>query len=154
LPPAVAEQDNTDVLALTLNAVRATLGNATTQDALALNTLCYVDGELLAYATATLTGAGAYQLSGLVRGAYGTTPGQHLAGTQFARLDNAVFQYTFLPGAIGTTLSVKFVSFNIYGGGAQTLANVPAYSYTLRGAALTSALPAVTGLACAYIAMF
>lgn len=149
IPPTI---DAADILPVDLRESAGALLPATQADALALNTLCYVDGELLAYQTAELTGASQYALGWLVRGAYATTPSAHAAGSAFARLDGAIFKYPYTADRIGSTVYLKFLSFNVYGGGTQSLAEVEAYAYTLRGAALTSPLPAVQGLSTAYIA--
>ena len=64
-------------------------------DAQNLATLSWVNGELLAYQTATLTAAHEYALTTLYRGAYGSSISDHPLGAQFARLDRA----TARPGA-------------------------------------------------------
>ena len=75
-----------------------------------------------------------------MRGVYQSTVSEHKAGTQFARLDDAIFDYAYAATLIGSQIQIKFVSFNIYGGGGQSLADVPAYYYTVTGAAYTSPL--------------
>ncbi len=95
----------------------------------------------MAYETATLTGANAYNLTGLQRGYAGTTPAAHSSGAPFARLDSAVLPYNLPSPWIGVTLYFKFQSFNVFGGGAQSLASCTAYAYTPTGA---SALGPVT----------
>ena len=60
--------------------------SATTADATALNTLCYVDGEYISYETATLTAANKYDLTYLRRGAYNSVIGAHALNAPFARL--------------------------------------------------------------------
>lgn len=106
-------------------------------DAAALATLCYVGGaapEYLAYQGATLTGAGAYTLGGLVHAAYGTAAAAHASGAPFVRIDEALAMSGPLdPSFVGKTLSFKFCSFNLYGGGQQGLADVSAYTYTVTG---------------------
>lgn len=114
-------------------------------DAAALSTLCYIDGggtvadEFLAYTTATLTGPGQYQLSGLVRGAYSTNGlDPHALGDRFVRVDDSIAKSGPLDlTMIGKTIYFKFTSFNIFGGGEQTLADVGDYPYTIGGVALT-----------------
>src|SRR5215472_7140860 len=90
-----------------------------------------VDGELVSYQTATLVSGNRYNLSYLRRGAYGTMIAQHLSGAGFARLDNSVIAIPYTADQIGKTLYLKFPAFNIYGGGAQTLASVSATQITL-----------------------
>lgn len=110
-------------------------------DAANLATLCWVRGtgatdapEFFAYQTATLTGVNAYDLTGLVRGAYESKTGAQAIGSQFARLDDAIVKSDPLqPSMIGQTLHFKFVSFNIYGGGVEDISTVTDYTYTVRG---------------------
>lgn len=115
----------------------AQLVSGSAADATALNTLCYVGGtnpEYLAYQTATLTGAGAYTLGGLVHGAYGTSALAHSSGDLFVRVDERVAKSDDLDlTMIGKTISVKLCSFNIYGGAQQGLADVSATNYTITG---------------------
>jgi hypothetical protein len=123
-------------------------------DAAARNTLCYIGGsspEYLSYQTATLTGAGAYTLSGLVRAAYGTSQvSAHVAGDAFVRVDEAVAKSGDLElSFIGKTIQFKFTSFNLYGAAEQSLADVSAYSYAITGvmASLPPATPTGGGFA-------
>ena len=99
-------------------------------------TLCYVDGEFLAYANAELKGVGRYTLGNLTRGAYGSAIDAHAAGSKFVRIDEALFKYAVPRNWIGRTVWVKLVSYNVFSGGIQDLASVPAYSYTIKGAPL------------------
>lgn len=148
-PPTI---DATDTVGVDLSQSSATLAAASQTDALALNTLCYLDGELIAYRDATLTAASRYTLGWLVRGAYGTAIAAHAAGGAFVRLDGALFRYPFAADRIGASISIKFASFNVFGGGQQSLDQVVAYSYTIRGTALAEDPANVTGLASTYVA--
>ncbi len=98
--------------------------------------LCYVDGELLAYQNETLTTANNYNLTGLYRGLYGSIPAAHGSGAKFALLANAnVFKFT-LPtntSLIGQTVYFKFQSFNIYGSATQDISTCTAFPYTVTG---------------------
>lgn len=120
------------------------------QDADALATLAYVSGmqpEWLAYETATLTAAGAYNLGGLRRGAYNTAVSAHAAGDAFIRIDALIAKSGPLDlSYIGKTVQFKFTSFNIYGDAEQSLADVNPVNYVVTGfhAAL---LPGVAGKA-------
>ena len=87
-----------------------------------------------------------------MRGAYGTAPSAHAAGAQFARLDNSIFSFSYTQDFIGTTIYIKLVSFNIYGGGQQLLSDVAPYAHTLTGLAFSSPLPDVTNLTSSYVA--
>lgn len=132
--PSGAIFDRTNTLSVEISAGQMTGG--TEQDSRDLLTLCYVDGEFLAYANAELKGVGRYTLGNLTRGAYGSAIDTHAAGSKFARIDEALFKYTVPRNWIGRTVWVKLVSYNVFSGGIQDLASVPAYSYTIKGAPL------------------
>lgn len=135
--------DITHTLSILLDASGQLL-SGTQADAQNLNTLCWVDGELIAYQTATLTGTLAYDLTYLIRGAYDTTIGAHAISSSFVRLDAAIFRQMFDPSLIGSMVYFKFTSFNQYGSGVQTLDTAQAHSYTVQGTALKTPLPSVS----------
>lgn len=132
--PSGAVFDRTNTLSVEISAGQITGG--TEQDSRDLLTLSYVDGEFLAYANAELKGVGRYTLGNLTRGAYGSAIDTHAAGSQFARIDETLFKYPVPRNWIGRTVWVKLVSYNVFSGGIQDLASVPAYSYTIKGAPL------------------
>lgn len=112
--------------------------SGTAQEAAALATLCWVGnasgGEFFAHQGAALVAANQYNLTGLVRGAYGTTDASHASGQQFVRVDETIVKSEPLDLAmIGKTIYFKFTSFNIWGGGRQTLDGVAAHSYVITG---------------------
>ncbi|HEY3919461.1 MAG TPA: phage tail protein [Stellaceae bacterium] len=151
--PAGADPDTVDTLAVDLSASRGQLLSGTQSDADLGNTLSWVDGELVAYETATLTGAYRYALGTyLRRGLYNGVITEHAAGASFVRLDNAIVRLPYDASRIGQRLYIKLVSFNLWGGGQQQIADVIAYSCTITGAGLAAPLPAVTGLSASYIA--
>ena len=144
--------DSANTLAVDLSESDGELISGTPADLTALNTACYVDGEIIAFQNATLTAANKYNLKTLVRGAYGTPISAHAAGSQFARLDTLVTAIPFTQDRIGATIYIKFQSFNIWGGGLQALNNVGAVPYKITGSALASALPNVGNVRTAYTA--
>ena len=108
-----------------------------------------VDGgntEVGSYETATLTGANAYNLTSLQRGAYGSANSAHTSGAGFAILDDAAFEFPIPKSRIGSQVWIKLVSFNKYGGGKQDISTVTAYTYT-PGNAGGFQVPAVSGVA-------
>lgn len=134
--PAAADPDTTDTLAVDLTQSAGQLLSGTTADADSYVTLCFCDGELLSFATATLIATSKYNLTYLRRGAYGTAIGNHASGAQFARFgpnDSSLFRYTYPASYIGQSIFVKLPAFNIFGQALQGLAGVSAYSYTLLG---------------------
>jgi hypothetical protein len=113
---------------------------ATPTDAASGVTLSYIkaeganEEEFLSYETPTLNSADVYWFDELYRGLGGSTAGSHAAGAFFARLDaEAIFKYSFPPEMEGETIWVKFVSFNIWNGGYQDIADVTPYSFTING---------------------
>lgn len=150
IPPGGSSLDTIDTLAITMVESGGALNGAASQaDAQALNTLCYVDGEFICYGQDNLTGPNAYNLSYLVRACYGSTSAQHAVGSKFCRMDANVFSYEANQFYVGQTIYFKFLSYNLWGGGLQTLDEVPAYNYTITGAALLTPLANPTGF-CVY----
>lgn len=146
LPAGDNSLDLLHAISVDLSACRGKLMSGTQQDAHQLHTLCWVDGELIAYQSATLTGPNRYNLTYLVRGNHGTEKKAHQAGSKLLRLDDALFEYPFNAGMIGKTLYLKFVSFNYFGGGMQSLGEVEEYQYTITGEALKSPMPVIKDL--------
>jgi hypothetical protein len=131
--PPGGNPDTTDTLSVSLIESGGQLANATNADAQNGVTLCLVDNELLAYATAALTGANAYNLTYLYRGLYGTAAVAHLNWAPFVRLDSAIFQYNLPAAFIGVTLYMKFQSFNIFGQSVEDVSECAVYPYTPTG---------------------
>jgi len=141
--PAVADVDTTSTLAVSLSESGGTLTGGTQADVDAYATLCWVDGELIAYRDCTLTAANQYALAYLHRGIYGTPITAHAMGAKFVRLDPSIFRYAYTKDAIGKTVWVKLLSFNLYEGAVQTLDEVSSIAHTIVGPPLP---PAPTGV--------
>lgn len=117
-----------DTIEVTAN---GTFLSGSEQDAKRGNTLCWLDGECFSYQAADLLPGGNYQLTGCMRGQYNTTAESHAAGCNFARLDSTLLKIPFRKEDVGKQVWLKFVSFNIFGSGYQSLADVQAYEYVL-----------------------
>ena len=117
-----------DTIEVTAN---GTFLSGSEQDAKRGNTLCWLDGECFSYQAADLLPGGNYQLTGCMRGQYNTTAESHAAGCNFARLDSTLLKIPFRKEDVGKQVWLKFVSFNIFGSGYQSLADVRAYEYVL-----------------------
>ena len=116
--PSHADPDTSNTLSVDLSQSQGQLLSGTTADADAFVTLSYCDGELIAFATATLTSAYHYNLTYLRRGVYGTSIGMHASGANFARFgpnDPSLFKYIYPASFIGRTIHVKLPAFNIFG---------------------------------------
>jgi hypothetical protein len=143
-----ADPDTTNTLSVDLSSSLGTLGSATATEANAGGSLCLVGNELITYQTATLTGANAYNLTTLRRGFEATIPASHSVGAEFVRLDDAIFKFSYASLNVGSTIYVKFPSFNIFDRAPEDLSTVTAYTVALAPA---TALPdSVTGLALAH----
>lgn len=135
--------DTANTLAVNLSESGGQLQTVSSGAASAAATLCYVEGELLSYETATLTSAENYNLTTLYRGLYGTTAGSHGTSSLFAYVGITnepvgLLKYVYSPSLIGQTIDFKLVSFNQFLGETQSLASVSPYTYTLNGSGSVS----------------
>lgn len=134
--PSSGDPDTTDTLAVDMAISGGQLLSGTQADADNLVTLCYCDGELISYETATLTAPYQYNLTYLRRGAYGTPIGAHSAGASFARFglnDPYLFKYSYPGSLVGQTIYVKLQAFNTFGQELTALSALNPTSYTLTG---------------------
>src|SRR5712691_3159667 len=146
--PSHADPDTTSTLSVDLTQSQGQMLSGTTADADNFVTLCYCDGELVSYQTATLTAAHKYDLTYLRRGVYGTPIGAHSTGASFARFgpsDPSLFRYRYPASFAGQTIHVKLPGFNIFGQALQDLSGLTPTSYTLTGAGAVVAPVYVSG---------
>jgi hypothetical protein len=131
------DPDTTDTLGVDLTEGRGQLLSGSAADANNFVTLCYCDGELISYETATLTAAYKYNLTTLLRrGVYGTPIGAHAINSKFARFgpnDASLFKYTYPASFIGQTIYIKLASFNAFGMELQGLAGLSPITFVLGG---------------------
>ena len=128
---AMQNPDTTNVLKVDLSVSRGNLYSVPQVAADTYTTLSYVDGELVSYRDAELTDKDCYDVSYLQRGIYKTTIAEHKAGTDFVKLDDAIFKYSYAEVNIGKTIYIKLTSFNFFGKSEQTLDEVTAYTHIL-----------------------
>jgi hypothetical protein len=146
--PDHADPDSDDTLSVDLSQSQGQMLSGTMADADNFVTLCYCDGELISYETATLTASYQYDLTYLRRGVYGTPIGAHTMGANFARFgpnDPSLFRYRYPASFAGQTISVKLPAFNIFGQALQDLSGLTPTSYTLTGAGAVPAAAFVSG---------
>lgn len=124
------DPDLTDTLSVDLTESLGTMESVTQNDADQNHTLCYVDGELISYETATLTSSNHYSLTYLRRGRYGSPITSHAIGSQFVRMDGSQFDIDFTAVQIGKPFYVKLPAFNLWEAGLQDLSTVSSYSFT------------------------
>ena len=133
-PSAAVGPDTTDTLKVTMSNDQA-LPSFTAIAAENYTSLCaLLNGttlELISYTTATLVGNGAYDITDTYRGVYGTTPASFPAGSFFALVQDASFAYQFDPQYFGSTIYLKFTSFNLLNQNEQSLADVEAETFVL-----------------------
>jgi hypothetical protein len=135
--PNHPDPDTASMLSVDLTQSRGQLLSGTQADADAFVTLCYVDGELISYETATLTAAHRYDLTYLRRGVYNTPTNSHTAGGSFARFgpnDPSLFRYRYAGNFVGQTIHVKLPAFNVFGQALQDLSGLTSDTYVLTGA--------------------
>jgi hypothetical protein len=139
---ATSDPDTTEGFWADLTECDGALQSFSQADADARKSLCWVDGELIAYTTAGLVTGNGYEFSMqpcIRRGLYGTPITAHNANSSFVRLDGNVFALrldpTFVNGSatLPKTLYFKFTSFNTQGGGAQTLDLAAQFQYNFQG---------------------
>jgi hypothetical protein len=136
---------------VTLAGLGGQLLSASLQDAQNFMTESWLDGEIVAYQSATLTALNRYTLGGLQRGGLGSSASSHAAGSTFIRMDSQVIESDALADTmVGQSLYFKFQAFNTFGGGMETLDALPAYQYAITGSPLYWTLPNVQGLTDAY----
>ncbi len=115
--PPGGNPDTADTLGVDLSMSGGSLPTGSDADAQAGRTLCYVDGELIAFGLATPTTGDAYHLTDLYRALYGSSGAAHASGAPFVFLDDSIFKYNLPSSYAGQTLYFKFPSFNAFGGG-------------------------------------
>jgi hypothetical protein len=135
--PNNTDPDTTNTLSVDLTQSGGQLLSGTLADADNFVTLCYADGELISYQTATLTSAYHYDLTYLRRGVYGAAINAHSNGSNFARFgpnDPSLFRYQYPSNFVGQTIYVKLPAFNTFGQSLQDLSGLTADTYSLTGA--------------------
>lgn len=143
---ALANPDTVDTLGVTLLMSNGELTGVTSADAAAGASLCYVDGEILGFKDATLTGPNAYTLGGeLYRGLHGSAAAGAASGVDFVRLDGAVFDLVLQPAYVGRLIYLKFQSFNVFGNSLEDLSTCTAYTFTPTGSGFSGADGGTTG---------
>lgn len=110
---------------------------ASSSDAAAGVTISYIESasgyELMSYEDVTLTGTDLYDVDLLWRSQYGSVNASHASGSDFLRLDDAVFKYDLPQDYIGVPLYLKFQSYNIFGGAVEDISTCTVYNYTPTG---------------------
>ena len=144
--PSGTDPDAVSSCLVNLGESKGSLSSASLADTNNFHTLCYVDGEFIAYRSANLFGPNMYDLRYLRRGVYGSPITSHPINSQFARCDGAIFRYPFDASMIGKPLYFKFPSFNTVEGGMQSLGDVQPFTYTLGGKALARPMADVQNL--------
>jgi hypothetical protein len=130
---AASGWDTASTLSVDLTESGASLLSTTDANAqAAVSNLSLVDGELIAFATATLTAPHEYDLTRLQRGLYGTAPAAHLDGAGFEQLDR-VARVPLPAQFVNAPVKFKFQSFNRFGGALQSLADCAEFDYTPNG---------------------
>lgn len=138
-----ADPDTADTLSVDVTESAGVLPSFTSAECDQFVSLCFVDGELIAYQNSTLTAAFRFDLATkLRRGVYGSAINSHLAGAPFMLLDDSVEGWDYDVGLIGKTVHFKFTSFNQAGLVEENIADVVDYPYTITGSSVGLLTPA------------
>lgn len=129
--PSHADPDAVNTLSVDLTESNGNLQSGTATDVVNSIPACFVDSEIVAYQTATLTGPNNYNLTTLKRGGYGSTIAAHDAGCTFALLNQLVFQTTVPSSMAGQTVFLKFQPYNVFGRALADLSSLPVYTYVI-----------------------
>lgn len=133
-PTYGSDPSNADDLVVVLEENCPALDSGTTQDADSLNTMCFVDGEIISYSTCTPSGQNQYTMSNYMRrGQVGSQILPHVAGAAFMRLDSSIFKFSYDPQWAGQTLFLKFQSVNRWGKSPQALSAIEPVVFTVPG---------------------
>lgn len=144
--PTGSDPDTTNSLVVQLVDNSAALVSSTQAAADNDTMLCYVDGEVISYSAAALTGQNEYTMNGYIRrGQLGTSIGSHAVGTLFMRLDGSIVKYTYDPTWQGKTVYFKFQAVNRFGNNPVPLNSISALSFTI-GDTNSGAVDASSGL--------
>jgi hypothetical protein len=146
VPATSTDPDTASVVSVDISATGQQLIAISQSDFDAYNSLFVVDNELMVYRDAALAGTGLYDLQMLHRGLYASKNVSHGVGAKFIRLDGKQFIYPYTEDRIGSTIYLKFASFNKFGGGRQDVAALTAYPYVITGIGYAYDVPDVTGL--------
>lgn len=129
-----SDPDTTNSLVVDLVENSAMLEAGTAADADSGNTLLYVDGEIVGYSAAAISGPDQYTLDTYIRrGMRGSAVASHAAGTSVLRLDDNVFKFTYDPTWAGKTIYLKFQSVNTFGNAAQDVSTLTPLTLTITG---------------------
>jgi hypothetical protein len=144
--PAGGDPDTTNSLVVALAENSAALVSGTQVAADNDTMLCYVNGEVISYSAAALTGQNTYTMNGYIRrGQLGTSIGSHAAGSLFMRLDGSIVKFTYDPTWQGKTVFFKFQAVNSFGNNPQPLSSLTSVSFTI-GNTNSGAVDASSGL--------
>jgi hypothetical protein len=129
-----SDPDTTHDLEVDLGISEGELDGGTQDDADLHNTLCYVDGEFVAYQSASVVSNYQYDLGTYIRrGLYGSTIAAHAQGDWFARIDELIGRIPYPKNLNSQMIWVKFCSFNLWKKERQDIADVTAYTFTPSG---------------------
>jgi hypothetical protein len=136
--PSGSDPDTVNSLIVNMEENSGPLDAGSTADADQGNTRCYVDGEILSYSALSLSGQNQYTMGTYIRrGQMGSAIASHAYGSEFLRLDDAVFQFEYDPSWIGQTIYFKFQSFNTFNNSPQDVSTLTPVTFAIPGQSVT-----------------
>jgi hypothetical protein len=131
---AGSDPDTADNLIVNMAENTGGLDAGTSADADMGNTLCFVDGEIIAYSACALSGQNQYTMGTYIRRGLKNSPIEsHLSGSLFLRLDTSIFKYKYDSTWAGQTIYLKFASFNIFNQMNQPLSTLTPVTFVVPG---------------------
>lgn len=131
---AGSDPDTADNLVVNMVENTGGLDAGTSADADMGNTLCFVDGEIIAYSACALSGQNQYTMGTYIRRGLKNSPIEsHLSGSLFLRLDTSIFKYKYDSTWAGQTIYLKFASFNIFNQMNQPLSTLTPVTFVVPG---------------------
>ena len=136
--PVGSDPDTVNTFAVDMTESQATINSAPQASADADQSLWYVGGtngiEYIDYTNATLTSQYHYSMGTyLRRGRFFSPIVDHPSGSSVVRLgtQDSIARIPYNKNQVGQTITIKLQSFNVYGGGLQSLSSVEITPYTV-----------------------
>jgi len=145
--PIGLDPDTVNSFSVNMTRSEGVLNGGSQENADNFNTLSIINDELISFQDVTLDSPNNYTIGTYIRrGAYQTTIAAHNIGDDFYRLDGAIFTQAVNNDRIGTTIYLKFPTYNVFGNALQNLTDLPSYPYLITGSAFTAPLDPVLNL--------
>ena len=131
--------DNEDSIVVDFESGQDSIDSITFTDCLSGKNMAFVGNEIITFSTITPITTTQYELTGIIRGRFGSQKEDHLAGSDFYFLGNEISFLTFQEALPGVTRQIKLVPYNIKLSG--SVADATAIDLSLSGKSRTPYIP-------------